>query len=393
MQNTVHTIKLQDGTLFNFKRRFKKHHQTLLSSFEAVNDGRDEQGLRHDLAMILVVVFWGILCGQTTLKDCWLSALHNLKFLSGYIDFPHGLPHPTTLSRTLQVCDVESLVKTVHHWQQVLFGTRLNQSASFDGKTMNGVHGQDAVRHILSLFCHTSHQTLSQVGVNDKENEIPAAKRLFQTTDITGLTLVADALHAQKDTAKTIIDGLANYLLFVKGNQEILQEIIAATFADPLTKTESASYCEHTRGRHLTTTVTISNHFDIDDLKKDWAGVSFVGMVEKTGTRTEKETTSFVDERYHFIASNLYLTAKQAARLVRDHWRIENNLHWQKDFTFHEDQQTLRMGAAPQVMTFLRSLCIGLFKGLKLASVTNTVKNLQMNPALHQRFAIAVNIV
>jgi hypothetical protein len=39
---------------------------------------------------------------------------------------------------------------------------------------MRGVHGAEVIRHMLSLFTHTTHQILGQIGVTKKENEIPA---------------------------------------------------------------------------------------------------------------------------------------------------------------------------------------------------------------------------
>jgi len=100
-----------------------------------------------------------------------------------------------------------------------------------------------------------------------------------------------------------------------------------------------------------------------------------------------------VDETIYFITSKRDLTAKTAAKHLRDHWSIENNLHWQKDYTFLEDRQTLRSGNAPLVMTFLRSVCISLFAACSFASVTTTVANFQKNPSLHHTFFTSAHIL
>lgn len=389
----AHTIKLQDGNLFNFKRRFKKRNETLLQALSQVKDGRGKKGKRHPLETVLVIVFFGMLAGKTTLKDCWLCTRHNYKFLKKYIEFPHGIISQTAISRALAKCDLDSLVSVSISWRRIVCGWEKDESASFDGKTMKGVHGEGVIRHILSLFTHQSAQTIGQVGVTDKENEIPAARRLFDQTEIAGLTLVADALHAQTITAASIIERGANYLLFIKGNQSGLEDLISISFKDPLLKSSSAKYQQHTRGRHITTTVSISADMDIDDLRRDWVGINYIGKVRRVGTRTEKGITKKINETVYFIASKFDLTAKKAARLVRDHWRIENNLHWQKDYTFHEDRNTLRIGVAPQVMTYLRSLTIGIIKSLGLVSVSETVNNLGMSQRLHYKFALAAGVV
>jgi len=398
MQDTAHTIKLQDGTLFNFKRRFKKHAFSLVEAFSQVKDGRKDRGKRHSLEEILLIIFFGMLAGKTTIKGCWKVARHHWKFLKKYGEYSHGLPCQTTISRTLQVCEVSSLVTAAITWRRLIYDWEPDSSASFDGKTMRGVHGTDKkgggnIRHIVSLFTHQTQQTIGQIGVKDKENEIPAAKRLFKEVDISRLTMVGDALHGQKDTAGTIINEGGNYQLFIKGNQSSLQELIAAQFRDASLKTTNADYQQHDRGRHITTVVTISNDLDIEDLRKDWPGVSFIGRVHRYGTRTDKGKVKQINEIVYFIASNPKLTANRAAKLVRKHWGIENNLHWQKDWTFHEDRQTLRLGAAPQVMTFLRSFCIGLIKLMGIVSVSDTVEDLQLSPQLHERFALLTGVV
>ena len=392
MNISAHTIRLQDGKLFNLKRRFRKRHETLLKAFEEVKDGRSSQGKRHSLENILTIVFAGITAGNTTLKDCHLWAIHNRKFLGKFLDFNHGIPDATTISRTFQVVDVQSLIKACTTWRRIILGWETGVSASFDGKTMRGVHGKNAVAHILTLFTHNSCQALGQVGVTKKENEIPAAIRLLSTTIVSGMTLVADALHCQKKVAIKILENGANYLLFVKGNQKELKEVIRVSFNDPILKKDTYLYWDTGHGRHIKTTVEISNHLDLEDLKTDWEQISFVGKINRCGTRTEKGITKHINETAYFISSKESLVVKEAAKFIRKHWSIENNLHWQKDWTYLEDRTTLRKGSAPQAMTFLRSFAIGIFHKLKLKSVTETVSNLQKNPRLHHQFLLATAI-
>lgn len=54
--------------------------------------------------------------------------------------------------------------------------------------------------------------------------------------------------------------------------------------------------------------------------------------------------------------------------LIRDHWAIENRVHYIRDRTFDEDRSQVRKRAAPQLMASLRNLAISL---LRLAGATN----------------------
>ncbi len=407
--STNHTIYLQDGSLFNFRKRFKKHHQTLIQAFSKVIDGRSRFGKRHPLVLILIILFGGITAGNTTVKDCRIWAIHNRKWLQKVTGWdglmPHGIPDQRTLSRAIQKVDIDSLVTAYLFWRKLLYGLDLSLVASFDGKTMNGIHGKERVKHILSLFSHTTHQILGQIGVTQKENEIPAFRRLLseQKPFVYGMLLVGDALHTQKETVKLILNSHAHYLLFAKGNQDTLETNLK-TFFDNLpfkTVINQAIDQDSERGRDVKTTITISHdNLMCEYLVKEhgWEGVQTVGKIHRFGTRTEVDqkirtkVVKEIDETVYLISSKDF-TAKQIAIHTRNHWSIENNLHWQKDYLFLEDRCTLKNGNAPQVMTFLRSMCLSLFNLWQFISPTEVISNFKSCTAIHHNFLRMAGVV
>lgn len=394
--STNHTIYLQDGSLFNFRKRFKKHASTLIQAFSRVIDGRSKFGKRHPLPLILTILFGGITAGNSTVKDCHIWALHNMKWLQRILTtelLPHGIPDERTLSRAIRRLHIDSLVASYLDWSRLLYGLDPGLVASFDGKTLNGIHGKDRIKHILSLFSHTTHQILGQIGVTQKENEIPAFKRLLEEQQpfVYGMLLVGDALHTQKETIKQILASHADYLLFAKGNQELLETELQ-TFFNYLpfkSVTDQATDYDCQKGRDITIQITTSQDQEMSSYlanAQGWLNVVTVGKIERTGERQTKEgKTTQVNETVYLISSK-QLSAKQVIQVSRRHWCIENNLHWEKDYLFLEDRQTLRSGNAPQVMTFLRSMCLSLFKVHQLLSPTEAVSNFQKNTTLHHSF-------
>jgi len=389
---TIHTIQLQDGTLCNFTKRVNTQQVTLLSTLKKVIDGRKKRGIRHQLPPVLLLLFCGITLGATTLTDCYLFALHNRKWLESMTPLRFGIPDPTTLSRILQKTDIDSLVHAFVYWQEQVFGASVGTVASFDGKTMNGCHGKTVIKHILSLFTHDTHQIIGQIGVRQKENEIPAFHRLLsQVGDISGMLLVGDALHTQTNTIKDIRSHQADYLLFVKGNQEQLQTHLSLFFADlPWGKTVQHTVYEDTQKgiRSVRTTITLSHDQQLRDyLHGDgWEDIKTIGKVHKSGVRITTDRKETPIEETYFLISSRFLTASKAALHTRNHWQIENNLHWEKDYVFLEDRQTLRLGNAPQVMSFLRSMCLSVFSGMQFSSPATAISNFKMNTNLHHRF-------
>lgn len=389
MQYTNVTFKLTDGSLFSLPRRFKRHKVTLLEKLSQVIDGRSCQGKRHPLENILIIIFYGMLAGCTNLVEIVELAHTDNVFLKRILEMPHGIPHPTTISYALQLCDVGTLIQVYLSWRQIIYGVITDKVASFDGKTMNGAHGEGVIKHILSLLTHETLTTIGQVGVDQKENEIPAVHRLFEQTPsslLLGLTLIGDALHTHTETAALIRSSKAHYLLVVKDNQELLRQDIQYFFETHIAVNNTATDYQYGHGSTIKTTVTISHDQNMLTYLSHWKDISTVGKIHRVGKRKRVGNRTPVDEIVYFIASTPDLTAQMALRMVRGHWKIENNLHRTKDMLYHEDQQTLRLGTAPQVMTFLRSMTINLFTLLKFVHISQSVRSLKFNRKIHHDF-------
>lgn len=408
-----HTIYLQDGTLCNFKKRIWKHAVPLISCFEKITDPRHKRGIRYSHVFILFILFAAITRGCTTLTDCHLWAVHNKNFLTKHFPFLYGIPDATTISYLLQQMEPQELVSAYLVFLRIL-GVPLGLVGSFDGKTMRGVSGKESIRHILSLFSHLTHSVLAQVGVTNKENEIPAFKRLLvqvtDHTDIAGFLFLADALHAQKDTATAILTAHADYLLVVKGNQKDLGHDICFSLTQKdqgmhivrgaknvfFPETEEYCYEQNKRKRTVLTTVRVTTNSELISYIQEehgWEGIQTIGMLTRTGTRTSKDGTNVLIDETIGIVSSRKLTAKQMAQLLRNHWCIENNLHWVKDFVFLEDRQTLRKGNAPQVMSFLRSMVISVYNLIKCESIATAIQNFDKNTTLHYQFLKSAAII
>ena len=343
-----------------------------------------------------------LLRNSKDLKDACLFAQVNRKlFKRMVLPLVHGAPDPTTVSRVLRALDPEALVSAFMGFMHAI-GTSLGDTLSFDGKTMRAVTGETAVRHILSLFTHETHLAVGQIGVDGKENEIPAFERLLVQGTAHGTTrgklLLGDALHTQRATVKAVLAVGADYLFVVKGNQKGLRRAIQTKLGDVQepnsTSPKPNSYaCETTdRKRSVTTTVTVmtapagNNELALPTGTQHWAGVRTAGILHRTGTRISKDgKVTPVDETIGVICSRL-MSAEEVAGYLRKHWCIENNLHWVKDEVFGEDKHTLRRGNAPQVMSFLRSMVISLCNALKLKSISDTIHNLEKSTPLLGQF-------
>ena len=397
---TRHTIRLQDGNLCNLNRRLGNRAVSLHSLLETIPDPRKLSGRRHALSTILLIVFVALLRGSKDLKDAHLFATLNQRFFRTQLglSMPHGIPDPTTISRLLGRLEPDDLVRMYLRFLNTL-GVAPSDVMSYDGKTMCAVSGEAATRHILSFFSHDSHLALGQVGVDGKGREIPAFEELLKQGQasglVTGKLLLGDALHTQKATVKATLQAGADYLFVVKGNQRQLgRQIMAELAAAEENSLDRFEYKDTKRRRKVVTAVTVLHAASqpgrelLATLQRSnhWDGVATIGKLHRTGTRLGKDgTVHEVDETIGLISSRT-LSAKDVATHLRKHWCIENNLHWTKDVVFLEDKHTLRRGNAPQIMSWLRSMCISLCNALKLKSISDTIHNLEKSPKLLEQF-------
>ena len=367
---------------------------TLVEQLCQVPDNRSDQGKRHSLELILSIVLLGFLKGKTSVEACCDFAKYRIGWFRDWFDqIPHGIPNPTTVSRALEVTDPEPLVLAVSQFFNQLI-KKFEEVMSLDGKTIRAIHTckDCCISHMLSLFSSLG-RVVDQEGVVKKENEITAAPRLLSRQVLYGITVTADALLTQKRITKSIIESYGDYLLPVKDNHPDLQEIIEPTMFDPLSKLETASITESRKTRQVTTTITLTKSFDTKALREEgWIGISQLGKLEREGFRIHKNRRTEINESIYLIASDPKLTPEKALEINREHWGIENKLHWQKDYTLAEDRQRSRKKHSPEILSYLRSTAISILRQL-YSSITKALNQFNEQPRAYKKMLTTLNIV
>ena len=169
-----------------------------------------------------------------------------------------------------------------------------------------------------------------------------------------------------KKTVEQIIDSGNDYVIAVKKNQPKLYEWIQTQFQHH-PPDSIADDLEHTRNR--TTQRTISVLEAPPGLDAAWIGVQRLIRVERTGIRG----TEPVHETM-FYFSSLATDAGELSRRIREHWHIENRLHYPKDVVMAEDTAPLCDGYAPANFAILRTIALNLFRLQGFASITKGIR-------------------
>ncbi len=340
--------------------------RSLIDCFSDLKDPRIDRSKRHPLIAIIVISICAVICGSEGWEDIAEFGEARLEWFERFLDLPNGIPSHDTIARVFARLDPREFEKRFRQWVESL-REQLSEVVAVDGKISRGSHNRAAGKKaigMVSAWAHDNGMVLGQLKVDDKSNEITAIPELLQMLDLKGCIVTTDAMGCQKEIAAQIVSQQADYVLAVKGNQPALRSEMEQYFDWALSdrfKQARYSYHETTDGEHGR--IEIRRYYSSSDLswfadKDKWAGLQSIAMVESEREVLGGEKT--IERRYYI--SSLESDAFKIGRVIRQHWGIENSLHWVLDVTFREDHSRIRKDNAPENMTILRRLALTLLK-------------------------------
>jgi predicted transposase YbfD/YdcC len=337
-----------------------------LSYFKDLPDVRQRGKVMYPLAEVLLLCLLAVLAGAETVTDIARFGEKKLDLLRRLRPFTAGTPAHDHLGDILASLDAEAFQRCFVAWVAALIGVPEGVVA-IDGKTVRRSKGaaKEAI-HMVSAFAARQRLVLGQVKVADKANEIVAIPKLLDMLAIEGAVVTIDAMGCQRAIAQKIVDKKADYILALKGNQGALRKDVELFVAEQKardfndTTVSRAETIDGDHGRIETRAVTVIHDIEWLQEQHAWPGMKSVIIVESTreiSGKTERET--------RFYITSLLLLASQMASLVRDHWAIENSLHWVLDMVFRDDECRLRIDHAPANFTTLKHMALNLIRRAK----------------------------
>lgn len=338
---------------------------SILEMFENVETEKPYEGYTHSVSKVAVLVVLGLLCGLKNLNQIhqWACDERINSFLQGL--GITKIPCYYWLTRLVALIKPESINRCFYKWVSSLLPDGVNNlTVAIDGKTIRSTMKEDSSKsplHIVSAHIGEFKMTLAQKAVADKSNEIPAVQELIKELNLDGCTVVADAMHCQKETAQLIVEGKADYLLNAKNNQKLLCEEIKDYVQDEHLRREmdKAQTTEKNRNRLERRTAYSTTDISWMACKKDWANLKCIGAICLESTRTAATT---VEWRYYI--SSRKLSAKELLRIARLEWSVET-MHWLLDVNYGEDFCRLASEQSQKTLNILRKTAINLMRRYK----------------------------
>ena len=344
--------------------------------FENMEDPRVERTQQHRFIDIITITIAAVICGCEDWNEIELFGKLKKEWLSQFLALPNGIPSHDTFNRFFAALNPVSLQECFLNWVHEVAQITEGRIVSIDGKRLrgSGTQGKKAIVHMVSAWCNTNNMVLGQVKTDDKSNEITAIPELLKLLNIKGCTVTIDAMGCQKDIADNIIEMGGDYMLAVKGNQGTLLDDIKEAFKEtPAAGLQSSSSIETGHGRIEKRTCDVITDTDWVCNKKDWKGLQ--GLVRITSERTDKASREKQQEQRYYISSSRQ-DATALLHITRQHWGVENKLHWMLDVNFGEDDSQKKAGNAAQNFSVITRIALNLLQNEKSRKLSIKKKKL-----------------
>jgi predicted transposase YbfD/YdcC len=343
---------------------------SIVEHFQSLEDPRIERTKKHNLLDILVIALCTLLTGGEGVQDMELFGKSKWQWLRTILALPHGIPSHDTFGRVFARLNPQRFQECFLSWTQAVAQLTQGALVSLDGKTVKASFDRATAAsplHMLSAWCSANGGlVIGQIKTDTKSKEITAIPELLQLLAIKGCLVTIDAMGCQTAIADQILAQGGDYLLALKSNHQKAYAAVTQHFHQhiehnlPWRNAENFfDAFDESHGRLVRRRLwTLTDLTSLPELEK-WSGLQSVIVTETIRTAHQDAA---VTSDYRFYLSSLVRSATAFVTMIRQHWDIENKLHWSLDVTFNEDRSRIRKEHAPENMASLRRIALNLLR-------------------------------
>ena len=356
--------------------------KNLKEKAKKIKDKRQKGKVTYKIWDIVVVVILAVLADCNEWTEIEDYAKDEKDFLKTFLKLTGGIPTAKTYERVIGMIDSKELnnlfvefIKEIQYIDEITFKDIL----SFDGKVDKGSARKEGyisegakALNVLNVYSDKLEMCIEQEMIEDKTNEITAIPKIIEKLDLRNVICTWDALNTQKENIKAVISKGGDYCVALKGNQGSFYQDVKDYFDEDRELIIQSGY----EGAYQLTVekshgaVIKYEYYQTEKIKwyedyEKWEGLKSIGYVKKS---IEKCDGTKAEERRYYISS-LLLNINEFSRAIRNHWNVENKLHWHLDFTFKSDDNTTMNKRALLNLQIIKKFC------LKILNEVKKVKN------------------
>lgn len=364
--------------------------------FENMDDPRDNRGKKYPLMDIFILALYGVLIGFEDFTNMSYYLKKREAELTKALGLAAGVPSHDVFSDVFRVLDIKKFMELFVEWTQCLIAEKTGKHIAIDGKAVRSATKKAAngnIPYVLSAYLCGQGISIGQKEVGEKTNEIPEIPKLLDLIEIKGCIVTIDAIGTQTEIMDKIIKKEGDFCLQLKKNRRSAFEDVELFFNDLRNNEkrqyeELSTYTEKTKDHGRIEKRTYRTYTWRETIRQllnaEWGYVSCIG--EARLSRTENGKSS---EEIHYHLMSREMSGEEYGRCAREHWEIENSLHWILDIHFNEDASTANSGNSISNLSLLRKIAFNFTKldeGMKKKTAKKKMIDFMADIELFKRF-------
>jgi predicted transposase YbfD/YdcC len=352
---------------------------SIIEELKKVKDFRGSRGKRHELWVVLTIIFLALLTGNVSYKQIYKFRENEEDKLCKLLKVTsRKLPSYSTIRRIMIGINLEEVERIFQSISEKFYKNKEEEDwIAIDGKSLRNtlINYKSEEQNMLNLVSWFSQEhklvIMAEFWQNKEGSETAQVKSMIDTCGLHNKIFTLDALHCSKEITQAIIDSKNDYLIAVKRNQIKLHNRLEtlAKIQQPLTVSQET---DNSHGRCVTRIVRVFDGKSVEH--QNYTHIQSFIEVTRTGFRGGKEYNQTV-----FYISSRKFSAEIFNKKIKEHWFIENQVHWVKDVILKEDKSTIRNITVAKKLSLFTTLIINVYRSLGFISVTEGQDWLEKN--------------
>lgn len=374
---------------------------SLYAICQQLTDGRAARGKRYDLATLLVLLVLAKLAGMKSLLGAsdWVRDQRERLCKELCLTWKR-MPCANTYKYVLARLDSQQVNNQLAAWlvrceaqsrcgeepsRLVAQSSKQKVHLAIDGKVLKGTGnqmygGERAQKQVLHVYEVHTGIVLQQRPIAEKHNEVSELKPLLTETLCKGRILTADAAQSYHEFGRLVQRAGGDVIVIVKENTPVARADLELFFEDEQADRSTWQSFEHIQKghgrlerRHILTSPDLNDY-----LRRDWGEVGQVFRLQRERKIKDQKSVEVV---YGWTSLSPQRCSPQPLlQLIRDHWAVENRLHWRRDATLGEDRCGVRLPSVAQMLAVLNSLVLSLMDFHGVSNVARQIRRFASHP-------------